>query len=50
MTENNIVFVSRYDSPEDFEEIFSITGISPDLLKKNKPQKNRLRTEKLYIL
>lgn len=54
MAEDNIVFVSSYDAPEDFEEIFSIsrkiTGISPDLLKKNKPQKNRLRTEKLYVV
>ena len=54
MAEDNIVFVSSYNAPEDFEEIFSIsskiTGITPSLLKKKKTQKNRLRTEKLYIL
>jgi len=54
MAEDSIVFVSSYNAPEDFEEIFSIsrkiTGIRPDLLKKNKPQKNRLINEKLYII
>lgn len=54
MSENNIVFVSGYNSPlegVDFYSIFSIsrkiTGISPDLKKK---QQNRKRSEHLYVL
>jgi DNA adenine methylase len=47
MSKHNIVFISEYNAPKDFESIFSsshkLTGISPG-------KKNKKRTENLFII
>lgn len=54
MSKNNIVFLSEYNAPKYFRNILSIsnklTGISPSIKKSKRKKRNKVRTEKLYVL
>ena len=49
MAEDNIVFVSEYKAPKDFEKIWSKTSCMTGNIHKSKGKKGNKRTENLYL-
>lgn len=50
MSNNNIVFVSEYTAPREFEQIWSSTSKLTGVSKSQGKHKSKIRTEKLYVL
>lgn len=50
MAENNIVFLSEYNAPKDFEYIWSNTSKLTGVSKAQGKHKSKIRVEKLYII
>lgn len=49
MSKNNYVFISEYNSPEDFECVWSKTSLANFDCNRGDDTKNKLRVEKLFI-
>jgi DNA adenine methylase len=50
MSNNNIVFVSEYTAPREFEQIWSSTSKLTGVSKSQGKHKSKIRTEKLYLV
>ncbi len=50
MSKNNLVFVSEYNAPDDFIEIWSKSSKLSGVSKNEGKHKSKVRIEKLYVV